>query len=346
MQFKYQAVYRVRGLALSLDDGDMPLFDEEGQIKVTLTRNLSPLIPILERGTALPYLILRGLVGNPVQSEFPENLRMAIAERRAERERQFGQCSFVLIELYGDVEASITDQNRILGDFLLCFEAYDKHALAEQLQPQISTVLCALRMTGGEEYHFDYVLAGSYLIDDTGRIVHSISIDGGRADVFVSRNITAEQVGCIREDLGLLRKDPSLERVVRLHSHSLNRRLDNFRAFHSAWNALEIFVNKVAPSYKAIATQELSDPKIAADRKKELEASLTKLAEKITVSYNFELITGYLGEEGRDVDLASFALLKRARNLVIHGQDFVEDELPTADVHRLFDKYLRNHLRY
>jgi hypothetical protein len=346
MQFKYQAVYRVRGLALSPDDGDMPLFDEEGQIKVTLTRDPSPLIPILERGAALPYLLLRGIVGNPVQGEFPENLRMAIAEGRTERERQFGQSGYVLIEFYGDIEASITDPSRVLGDFLLCFEAYDKNALAAQLQPQISTVLCALRMTGGEDYHFDYVLAGSYLIEDTGRIVHSLSTSGGRADVFGSRNITNEQLGRIREDLGLLRKDPSLERVVRLHSHSLNRRLDNFRAFHSAWNALEIFVNKLAPAYKAKATQELSDPNAAANRKKELESSLTKLAGKITVSYNFELISRYLGEEGRDADLASFALLKRARNLVIHGQDFVEDELPTADVHRLFDKYLRNHLRY
>jgi hypothetical protein len=345
MRYRYQAVYRVRGLALSPRGEDILLYEEDGQIKVTLTRDPNPLIPILERGVALPYMLLLGMIGNPLQGEYPDNLRATIAEARVEREKQFASSGFVVVEIDGDVEANLQGPSLVLGDFLLCFDAYDKKALTARLQPQISNVLSALRMTGGEDYHFDPVLSGAYLIEDTGRIVHSVSAGGGRANIYFSRVITADQVARMREDIALLRKDLSLERLVRLHAYSLDRRLDNFRAFHAAWNAMEILVNKIAPTYLVECVRELADPNTPLERKEKLEARAAKLAEKVTVRANFELIASYLGADAEEADIAAFPKLKKQRDRLNHGQDIVEDELPTGEVHKLFDKYLRNHLR-
>jgi len=53
----------------------------------------------------------------------------------------------------------------------------------------------------------------------------------------------------------------------------------------------------------------------------------------------------YLDDAQAGDEVRIFRDLKGVRDRMSHGEDVEESALPTKEVQRLFDKYLRNHLR-
>jgi hypothetical protein len=60
----------------------------------------------------------------------------------------------------------------------------------------------------------------------------------------------------------------------------------------------------------------------------------------------FSVISMFLDDEGNPEEIKIFRKLKNVRDQLSHGEEMPEDSLPTAEVQRLFDKYLRNYLRH
>ena len=59
----------------------------------------------------------------------------------------------------------------------------------------------------------------------------------------------------------------------------------------------------------------------------------------------FAVLSVYLDDTAAQDEVRTFRELKGVRDRLSHGEEVEEAALPTRDVQRLFDKYLRNHLR-
>jgi hypothetical protein len=249
------------------------------------------------------------------------------------------------LEVRGEVEASLPPSAREIDDYLLCFDVFDKKALYARLQPQISAVLTALRIGASGSYEFEAVAHGSYLITNDGKVVHSFSAEFGAMNAYVSSPMNDDQIVRAAADIELILKSGNLGRTVRLHAQSLDRATDNFRAFISAWSALEIFVGKIFAVYQRELSAELRKVSEAAG----LHAYLDRVAEvmdgKHSLTDKFAVISMFLDDEHKAEEVETFRKLKKTRDRLSHGDDILENTLQTKEVQRLFEKYFRNHVR-
>lgn len=147
------------------------------------------------------------------------------------------------------------------------------------------------------------------------------------------------------EDIRLAISSGNLERVMRLHAHSLNKAIDNYRSFVAAWSALEILVGKLFPMYQRILTSELRQTSSAPGLHAYLDRVANVMNDKHNLVDKFAVLSVYLDHEHRADEVERFRGLKRVRDRLSHGEELDEQTLPTQEVQRVFDKYLRNYLR-
>jgi hypothetical protein len=312
---------------------------------VFLTADTIPHLCLLSRQLALLTMMLRAMVGNPLAGDFPDRLAEEILKVEEQRRASIGSDPVVVIEVVGDIEATIPANARYILDFVICFDAFDKKALRTQLQSEVSAVLTALRTGAGAQYEFRQVADGSYLTTNDGRVVHSASAEAGFLDAYVSRRLTPEQLAQVAADIPFTLKAGTLQRVMRLHAHSLNEAVDNYRSFVAAWSALEILIGNVFPAYQRLLAAELRAVSDAPGLHAYLDRVASVMGDKYSLADKFAVLSVYLDDERKDDEVRVFRELKTVRDRLSHGEELDESTLPTKSVQRLFDKYLRNHLR-
>ena len=243
MRFTFLSAHCVQGLAHPSGEADITLFaDQATGIRVQLTADATQHLHVLNRHLALMSMMLRGMIGSPLEAEFRDQLIVETATVANQRRDSIGSNPVVIVEIVGKIEAQVPANAREIQDFLLCFDAFDKKALKIRLQSEVSAVLTALRTGTGTQLEFRHVCDGSYVQTDGGKVVHSASAEIGTPDVYVSRRLTKEQQARVGLDISLALKAGPLERVMRLHAQSFNKATDNYRAFVAAWSALEILI--------------------------------------------------------------------------------------------------------
>lgn len=346
MRYTFLSAHCVQGIAHPVGEPDVVLFDDRAKgIRVLLTSDAVPHLHLLNRHLALLSMMLRAMIGTPLAGDFPDLLTGEIAKVEHQRREATANDPVVVVEITGQVEAKVPANARDVQDFVLCFDAFDKKALKTRLQSEISAVLTALRLGTGEPLEFRLLADGSYLVADDGRVVHSASAEAGGVGMYVSRRLSEGQRAHIATDMALALKAGAIERVMRLHAQSLNKATDNYRAFVAAWSALEILIGKLFPVYHRLLAEELR----AVNQSPGLHAYLDRVASVMGDKYNladkFAVLTVYLDDARGEDEVRIFRELKRVRDALSHGEDVEEAALPTKDVQRLFDKYLRNHLR-
>jgi hypothetical protein len=328
VRYTFLSAHCVQGIAHPAGEPDLTLFDDQ-----------------LNRHLALLSMMLRAMIGDPLTPDFPERLAEETAKVERQRLDAIGTDPVVVIEMNGDIDAAIPSNARVIQDFFLCFDAFDKKALHDQLQSKVSAVLTALRIGADGRYEFHPVVDGSYLTTDDGQVVHSASFEAGALGMYVSSRLTAAQLAQVAVDIPLVLKAGGLERVIRLHAQSLNKATDNYRSFVASWSALEILVGKLFPIYQRLLAAELR----AVSEGPGLQAYLDRVADVMGDKHNladkFSVLSVYLDDEKQTDELSTFRSLKNVRDQLAHGEDIAEASLPTKEVQRLFDKYLRNHLR-
>jgi hypothetical protein len=280
-------------------------------------------------------------VGLPAGPD-PEAARNGkIAELVEARSQRYKSSGFLMVEVDGDVDATIPARCERVEDFRVCFDAYDKNALSASLQPNVVSAMSAVRMAGETNYRFEQVTQGSYLVDEVGAVVHSISINGGAAEITVGRILSAEQIAAMREFIVPLRQSPELEQAIDLHAQSLNRQENKLRAFMAAWNALELFVKEAKAKYGPLWLAERDNPATPAHRLAELESIPHPNSELARI---FGKMACYLGGDRQIFDIIEFMKLIKVRNKLSH--ELKDKDLPADRVHWLLDKYMKGHLRH
>jgi hypothetical protein len=247
--------------------------------------------------------------------------------------------------IHGEVDVSLKDPIHEIDDYIICFDAYDKSALPASLQSIVSAALIALRIGGGREYEFENVGNGSYLCTNDGKIVHSFSLKPGASNAWISSPLENEQVTQIASDLRLILRSGDLERLMRLHAHSLDCSTDNFRAFISAWTALEILLGKVFPIYHQKLAAELAKVSAAPGFHAYLDRIDDVMDDKHNLTDKFAVVSMFLDDQKNEKEIELFRGLKKIRDRLSHGDAIPEETLPTKQVQRLFEKYFRNHVR-
>lgn len=346
MRYTFLSAQCVKGIAHPGGEADIILFQDRGKgIRVLLTADAIPHLAVLNRHVALLTMMLRAMIGNPLSDDFPDRLAEETLKVEQQRRASIGSDPVVIIELVGDVQASIPASAREVLGFVICFDAFDKKTLRTQLQSEVSAVLTALRIGADAPYEFRQVVDGSYLTTDDGKVVHSASFEGGSLSAYVSSRLTAEQVARIAADIPLTLRAGVLERVMRLYAHSLSESVDNYRSFVAAWSALEILIGKLFPMYQRLLAAELRAVSAAPGLHAYLDRIASVMADKYGLADKFAVLSMYLDDERKDDEVRVFRELKNVRDRLSHGEELDESTLPTKDVQRLFDKYLRNHLR-
>ena len=346
MRYTFLSAHAVQGIAHPAGEADVPLFHDPAKgIRVFLTAGAVAHLHLLNRHLALLSMMLRAMVGNPLAADFPEALAAETEKVARQRSDSISSDPVVIVEFAGEVEAAIPHNARAIQDFIVCFDAFDKKALKARLASQVSAVLTALRIGTGNPLEFRQISDGSYLTTEDGRVVHSASAEAGRLGMYVSHRLSEEQKQRIQADIPLALGAGSLERVLRLHAQSLGKATDNYRAFLAAWSALEILVAKLFSTYHQLLATDLRTLRPSPG----LHAYLDRVAAVMTDKYNladkFAVLSVYLDDTAAQDEVRIFRELKGVRDRLSHGEEVDEAALPTRDVQRLFDKYLRNHLR-
>jgi hypothetical protein len=337
--FKFVAVFCIYGMTMCLGQGDVTIY-RDGAVHVYLTPETQAPLTIIDRQQALGTMALHTLIGQPLEGEPKEVLKKQIQQSVEARQQRYKNSGFVVIEVDDKIKVTLPDKCDRLDDYRVCFDAYDKEALNQNVHPNISSALSAVRLAGNAEFLFERVTSGSYLVDDQGHIVHSISLSGG-GDLTVSQGLSEEQILLMREFIITLRQAPELEQVLDLHSQSLNKQETKLKSFMAAWNALELFVFEVKPKYSARWLAERDNSATTGERLAEL-LSMPKTDSKLAKA--FSKMTCYLGGDSQIRDIGLFLKLIKTRNKLSH--ELADHDLPTDEVKRLFDKYVKGHLRH
>lgn len=346
MRYTFVSAHVVRGLGHPRGADDIILFDDRIRgIRVLLVANAIPHLRLLSRHSALMSMLLRGLIGAPQDLEFPERLLKEVSEVEQQRRASIGDFPVVVIEVNGDVDGQLPAHTQAIQDFLLCFDAFDKKALQAGLRSDVSAVLTALRTGTNAQLEFRPVSEGTYLLTDDDKVVHSSSAEGFSPTVYGSPRLTQEQRARVAADIPLALSAGSLDRVMRLHSHSLNTATDNYRAYVSAWSALEILIGKLFPIYQTLLATELRTVNTSPGLHAYLDRVANVMKDKYNVADKFAVLSVYLDVDRVEDEVRIFRDLKRVRDQLSHGEEIVESSLPTRGVQLLFDKYIRNHLR-
>jgi hypothetical protein len=112
---------------------------------------------------------------------------------------------------------------------------------------------------------------------------------------------------------------------------SLEKEEDQLRAFLAAWNALEIFINKVFSHYEQGLFKELKDGKPQLSWKQYLDRVQDVMRDKYRLADRFALVAFQLSPDDADNDYREFIEAKKRRDDLSHGQDVNETSLPGAD---------------
>jgi len=346
MRYTFLSAYAIQGIAHPTGETDVPLFHDPAKgIRVWLTADAVTHLHLLNRHLALLSMMLRAMVGSPLTADFPDTLVSETAKVARQRSDSIGTDPVVIVEVTGEVDAAIPHNAREIQDFIVCFDAFDKKTLKSRLASQVSAVLTALRIGTGTPLEFRQISDGSYLRTEDGRVVHSASAEAGGLGGYVSHRLSEEQKQRIQADVPLALGAGSLERVLRLHAQSLGKPMDNYRAFLAAWSALEILVGKLIPIYHQLLATDLRGLGPSPGLHAYLDRVAAVMADKYNLADKFAVLSVYLDDTGAQDEVRAFRELKGFRDRLSHGEEVDETALPTRDVQRLFDKYLRNHLR-
>lgn len=337
MQFTFLSAHSVQGIVHNQTAPDLVLYDDpQAGVRVTLTADPNRHLQVVNRQLALASMMFRAMIREPLDETFPQNLADHIAKVEKQRLDAAWTDGVVVVQISGDVTASIPSEARTITDFLLCFDAVDKEALRHRCLPKVTAVLTALRLSENGSYEFRLLAEGSFLTTAEGMIVHSMTLEGGSVGMYQSTPLNEAQRERIAEDIPLILNAGNLERIVQLYAHSLDTATDNYRSFIAAWSALEILIQKIFPAYQALVPTE---PRQSSEVQVEVEEDIPNLADK------FSVISIFLnGQDQLDEEVNKFRRLKKVRDRLFHGVDIPEESLPTGEVQQLFDKYLRNHL--
>jgi hypothetical protein len=340
MKFARTAVLRIRGQTHAGTDLPVDVFG--GAVSIAISSDPDPICIYADKAAAIALMMLNGMfrAGPAFSSDL---LELEVAKIRAERRRP-GNPAYLVLRHTGEVETRVPTAQADVDDFVVCFDAVDKKAVRALSQQYLTAAVAALALESQNVTGFETVTDAVVLFQSDGKPVFSYT-GSGSADVTVSSPFAVDAPIRIGLWLRHLVSTERLRLVAKLLSHAIGHSSDNLKAFWSSWTALEVFVNRSFPAYKA---QLLADAPTGATGEENLfrrciREELGPGKGRRGVKIKFRSIAALLAPADAERDSTEFEALADLRN-VVHEDALEVTKQDIARIHLLLRKYLRLHL--
>ena len=342
MRYSYSAAWAVIGGVSLPDDSESIELARSTHSRFVLTRDPDSLLTNFERGDALGRLMLKGLVGQRGATEFPNALEAEIKEIRAERKNKTGAHTVLVLEAQGDISATVNRPAQEHDGYIITFDAVDKQEIRRAHQSEIEAMKAALAFESDVPSRFAALGENTYLIDASGTIIYSITFKFS-AEMTTSSPLSSDGAMRISDRYGMLRQADYLTSVQRLFSQTADFGTDRLRAFLSGWASLEILIAKSFNLYE----QDFLSPLTNAGqpiRERFLGRIRIVMKDKYRLADKFVAVAAVLFPAVPDAELqedyAQFCRFKKIRDLIYHGEEFSDSNLPVHELSMLLRKYV------
>lgn len=310
--------------------------------KFVLTREPDPYLARVDEASAVARLMLKGFAGKKDKAEFSVAVASSIEEIKAERRKKIGSKAVLVFQADGEIEAVLKDSREHEG-FIVAFDVVEKRLVRERHQPDIEAMKTAVAFESDTPSRFADLADGTYLRNDAGKAVYSISFSMS-AEASLSSSLSEGSAKRISTRYASLNQLTDLDSVERLFSQMADHDTDRLKAFLSGWAALEILIGKLFKRYE----QEFLSPFTKADqsnlRERFLERIRGVMKDKYRLTDKFIAVTAVLFPQATDDEVKSdyekFCKLKELRDSIFHGEPFSEKNLPVYEIASVLRKYV------
>lgn len=343
MRYVYLAAWSVIG-GISLRDDRQPIeLPGSDNCRFVLTDEPDALLSKIDHGSALARLMLKSLIGQRGDMDFPIALKAEIEEIRAERKKRIGGQSVLVVEAQGEIDATLKKPTQEQEGFIIAFDTVDKQAVKQIHQSDVEAMKLALAIESKVISRFAALSEGTYLINEAGKIIYSISFSTS-AEASVSRSLSVNGVKRVSARYAMLKQANDLDSVQRLFSQMADYSTDRLKAFLAGWTALEILIAKSFKNYEQVFLAPLAKAGQPTLRERFLGRIKDVMKDKYRLTDKFIVVTAVLfpGAADSDVqeDYKKFSQLKELRDSIFHGEEFAEEDLPVDELASLLRKYV------
>lgn len=346
MRYVYSSLYHIRGLSPSSPAKDEEVFADSAQATLAvMTSAPAPLCSQLDNSRALATMILTGVFrGEEEAGTIDERLSRQVQLLRDERAKKYSACVFLYFEASGQTAPIAPHVERDCGSFVLALDGLPKGEIRSRHEPLARRILAAIGLGIASVVAFEKVCDATVFFADDGKPVYCFKLEGGLAEVLISRRPSAEELATTRQLAAKIAMDDALERVIRLLNESMEPDQERLRRFLSAWMALDVFVNSNFGIYAQRFWDSLSADVSAPIRERYLERIHAVMRDKYKPLDKFVVISAELDPAEANGDIRIFQRGKELRDKFSHGEAIDESALPVADVQGLVRKLLRLHV--
>lgn len=339
MLCRYVAAFATRGIAH--EDGELLLYSDS-ETSIVLTKNSAALLHDADRGAALSYMMLRGLYdAGDLDQERLDREVAAIAERREKRLRGASQ---LVVTANRTVEPTLDGPKADLESFSLCWDAVDKNKVISDARPVVYRALASVMLTSRGSPALDHLAEAVYLIESGDHILYSLSSQLTATGV-ASYKFSEEDVELANESYRAI-SSSDLDSVCRLLRYSADSATDEFQAFLTAFNALEVLVGKLFKAYTKECPVGWEKALRPGYKDRFVTWATCSSTRSPTLADRFQKVASFLEPQPPASDFETFKRLKDLRDNLAHGRPWSGARQETRDALSLTLKYLRLHLRY
>ncbi len=150
MNFRYLSAYAIRGISQKPNEPDVQLVERPDiNLRATLTGDVDAHCYPLDRRVALAEMTLSGKLNAP---DFDAVLGSHVAEIRDGRRQKLSSGGVLIVEGWGDVEARVEEPKKDFGEFLVCWDAFDKNAVQDKFRHVVTATITCLCIASPEGY--------------------------------------------------------------------------------------------------------------------------------------------------------------------------------------------------
>jgi len=343
MKYTYTAAWTVVG-GISLREESLPtVLASSDSAQFILTRDPDAFLVKVDEASAVARLMLKGLLGQRGSSDFETILASEIEKIKAERRKKVGAHAVLLFQTKGEIEATVKEPMHEHDTFVVTFDAFEKGRVAQLHKTDIEAMKVAVAFESDAPSHFIYLTDGTYLLNDVGKPVYSISFSMS-AEASVSTPLSEEAAKRIADRYAALNQENDLDAVERLFSQMAEYGADRLKSFLSGWAALEIFIAKSFKSYEQTFFSPFTNAEQSTLRERFLVRIKGVMKDKYRLTDKFIAVTAILfpgiDDAEAEKNYADFCRLKGLRDSIFHGEPFSEKDLPVHELAALLRKYV------
>jgi hypothetical protein len=347
VKYSHTVIYWIKGLSPSQAENSKEIIINLAvNFQLVLTSSPDTYCFEGDRHMAVAGLLLNGMFGLANSGTFEERLEETLLEIKESRKQKFGIGVYLIFLRRRKINTFSPSHERELESFVVCFDGASKQEIQLDSEPKIQAALSALTLAIDNVLGITKVSDSVVFFREDGKPIYSYTGLAGSAKLFVSQPISISSVESLLHWYEIVDSDAELERVNRLLLSSLQTEDDALRSFLFAWNALEIFINKIFGFYELKFFEELNVGNYPNARRNYFERIRTVMKDKYKLADKFTLVAFMLCSEGVDQDSEKFKKINKERNNLSHGQDVVETALPVEATQKMVRKYLQLHLGY